>query len=354
MRPTRAVSGMKHALRVALRPKVILPVVLGIALLAALLAFAGVQQALQLITHFKVVYLIYFFLLMAGYEVVRCWQWHYMLDKLNIQVPVRTQVFSYAIGEFTKNLPIGNFVPDYVLTRSKGTDFGLASSATLLISVLEVAISLAGIVMIGIDGWQWIRPVILIGTFLFALLAWAFYRWHHAPHPADTPHGHAPTWARKPLGWKWVQNAMGELRQFVQGEATLLHPQVLAVCSLACAAYLVLAGLALYVVILGLGLSGITWYEALSASFFSLAVSTIIPLPVDLGSTEVSGASALYAMGLSAAGAVSALLLYRFLNLVTQIFVAALASIALPDEFRAMIHAGTNQSAPRTVEATGT
>ena len=351
---------MKHTLKTIIEPKVFLPIVIGVALLVALIIFAGPQQALSLITHFDTVYLIYFFLLMVGYEVVRCAQWHYLLTQLNLRVPLRTQIFSYAIGEVTKNVPIGNFVPDYVLTRSQGTDFGRASSSSLLISVLEVAVALAGIVIIGIDGWTWIRPVILIGIFIFVLLAWAFYRWHHSPHNPNATSGtghvehpkHAPMWAHNILQWKWVQGGLQELRQFAQGEATLLHPHVVAVSTLACAIYMVFNGLALYAVILGLGLPGITWEEALVASFFSLAVATIIPVPTDLGSSEASGAGALIALGMSAAGAVSTLLLYRFLNLVAQVAVATLASIALPGEFRAMWHAQPNQSkatAPQSV-----
>jgi uncharacterized membrane protein YbhN (UPF0104 family) len=130
----------------------------------------------------------------------------------------------------------------------------------------------------------------------------------------------------------------------MQGDG-LLHPDVIAVSTLACAVYMVFSGLALYAVVLGLGLSGITWYAALVASFFSLAVSTIIPVPTDLGTSEASGSGALVAMGLTVTGAVSTLLLYRFLNLVEQILVALLASIALPAEFRAMWHARLKEEA---------
>lgn len=344
---------MKHKLKSFFEPKVFLPIVIGVGLLVALIVFAGPQQAIHLISHFNTVYLVYFFVLTAGYEVVRCAQWHYMLTKLNIRVPLRTLIFSYAIGEVTKNLPIGNFVPDYILTRSQGTDFGRASSSSLLVSVLEVAVALTGIVIIGIDDWLWIRPVILIGTFAFAMLAWALYRWHHTPHPATSHPGHAshrgrpPRWARGMLRWKWVQGALQELREFTQGEATLLHPNVIGISTLACAIYMTFTGLALYAVVVGLNLTGITWYEALSASFFSLAVSTIIPIPTDLGSSEASGASALIVMGLSATGAVTTLLLYRFLNLVAQVMVAALACIILPGEFRAMLRARPKASAPQ-------
>jgi uncharacterized protein (TIRG00374 family) len=340
-----------HALKTVIAPKVSLPFIFGVGLLVALILAAGPQQAVQLIAHFDPRALIAFFLLMAGYEAVRCAQWGYLLTRLDLHVPRRTLIFSYAIGEVTKNLPAGNFVPDYVLTREQGTDFGRASSSSLLVSLLEVAVALGGIVIIGIDGWSWLRPLILIGTFLFGMLVWAFYRWHHCPHCLHAGHPrqprHAPGWARPALEWKWVRSAMEEVHQFLQGEATLLHPQVIAVSTLACALYMVLSGLALFVVIQGLGLTGITWEEALAASFFSLAVSTIIPVPTDLGTSEASGAGALVAMGLTTTGAVSALLLYRFLNLVEQILVALLASLALPGEFRAMWHARPRATAPR-------
>ena len=360
---------MRHAVRASIQPKFFLPVVIGVALLVALILVAGPQQALRLITHFHPASLIAFFLLMGGYEIVRCAQWRYLLTRLGLRIPLRTQIFAYALGEVSKNIPVGNFVPDYILAREQGADFGRASSSSLLISVLEVAVALAGIVIIGIDGWTWIRPLILIGTFLFVLLAWAFTRWRHHPHLADAiqvadaspddtaslatkapgpaalaprPAGVAlrdprvPRWARRALRWNCVQGALHELQQFARGEETLLHPQVIAVSTLACALYMVFSGLALYVVIRGLGLSGIAWTEALAASFFSLAVSTIIPIPTDLGSSEASGAGALVALGLSAAGAVSGLLLYRFLNLVEQILVALLAILFLPGEFRAL------------------
>lgn len=346
---------MKHTLTTFLRPRVSVPIVVGVALLVALILLAGPRQAVLLVSHFHPAYLVSFFVLMVGYEVVRCAQWHYLLVQLNIRVPLRTQIFAYAIGEVTKNMPIGNFVPDYLLTRSRGADFGRASSSSLLVSVLEVVVALAGIVIIGIDGWTWIRPLILIGVFVFALLAWAFYRWHHGPHAAASQGAiykpettrHAPLWARTALRWKWVQGGLYELREFTQGEATLLHPHVIAVSTLACAVYMVLSGLALYAVILGLGLTGVGWEEVLSASFFSLAVSTIIPLPTDLGSSEASGAGALAAMGMSATGSISTLLLYRFLNLAEQIAVALLACIVLPDELRAMWRSRPRKPAPQ-------
>ena len=325
----------------SLHLRVVFPIVAGIGLLVMLLVLSGFQEALKLITSFRPLFLVYFFLTALVYEVARCIEWHYLLERLGFRLPWNSQIFSYGIGELTKNLPVGNFVPDYVLQRSKGADFGRSSSATLLITLLEVGVSLAGIVIIGIDGWKWLRPLILIGCFVFALAVWAFYRWHRASEALEPTHPHhpsqSPAWMTRPLSWRWVIKSMKELRQFVEGEATLLHPHIVATAAGYACVYLFFNGLGLYIVITGLGLSGVTWYEAISASLFSLAFSMIVPLPMDLGTTEVSGTGALLAMGLSAPEAVSAMLLFRFLMLVVQVLVTLLVIVLYPDEMRATV-----------------
>jgi uncharacterized protein (TIRG00374 family) len=321
-----------NALKSLARPNVLIPAVVAVALLLALLAFGNPRQIGTLLAGFQVFYLLYFFLVMVAYEAVRCAQWHFMLTALGIRVPLQTQVFSYISGEVTKDLPIGNFFPDYVLQRSKGTDFGLASSATLLITLIEVAVSLAGVVIIGIDGWEWLRPLILVGTFVFVLIAWAFYRWHHHPH-VHRPHPRLQMVLRR----KGVQKALDELRQFIRGEATLLHPQVLAVGALLGAIYLTLGGVGLYLVVRGLGLGGISFWQCLAVYYFSLAVAAIVPLPLDFGTIEVSGAGALVAIGVSRAGAVSAVLLSRLLNLAATLLIALVVTLVLRGELRAAL-----------------
>jgi uncharacterized protein (TIRG00374 family) len=313
-----------------LHPKVLVAFGLAVALLVALLVFGNVRSVFALIGSFRLIYLVPFFLLMVAYEVVRCAQWHMMLIWLDIKVPVRTQVFSYISGEVTKTLPIGNFFPDYVLQRSQGTDFGLASSATLMITLLEVGVALTGVVIIGIGDWGWLRPVILVGTFVFLLLVWMFYRWHHAPHQYRAP--------RRMPRWRWIQTAMNELRQFLAGEKKLLRPQAVAVGALLSAIYLILGGIALYVVALGLGVDISIW-QALAVYFFSLAFAAIVPLPMDFGSTELSGVGALLAMGVSRTAAVSVLLFARALSLGSTLIIAFVTALVLRGEVRAALAA---------------
>jgi uncharacterized protein (TIRG00374 family) len=330
-----------HFIKRLFRAQVILPLILGAAVLLGLLAFGDVRKILALMESFQHVYLLYFLLLMVAYEILRCAEWHFMLLSLGIRVPLRTQVFTFITGEVSKDLPVGNFIPDYVLQRSQGTDFGLASSATLLITLMEVAVSLTGVVIIGIDGWNWLRPLILVGTFVAALVAWALYRWYHVPHQ------HPPrARIQRLLRWRIVRTAMDELRQFLRGEATLMHPHVLGIGSALAAAYLIIGGSGVYLVLLGLGLSQVSWWQALAVYFFSIAFAAIVPLPMDFGSVELSGTGALVAMGLGPTDAVSVMLINRVLSFGATIAIALIVTAILHRELAAALRARPRAAPP--------
>jgi uncharacterized protein (TIRG00374 family) len=316
-----------------------LVVVLGIAILAGLLAFGDPHKVLGLMEHFQRVYLLYFLLLSLGYETLRGSLWYFLLRSLNVPIAPRTAIFTFTVGEVTRDLPVGNFVPDYVLQRARVADFGLASSATLLTTLLEVAVCLSGIVIIGIDDWSWLRPVILVGLFAFGLLLWIFYRWHHAPHKHQ-PH---PRWEWV-LRKRVVQQALDQLREFAAGEQTLLQPRVLAIATAIVACYLVMAGFGVYLVILGLGLS-LAWYQALVVYFFSIAFAAIVPLPMDFGSVELSGTGALVASGLGAADAVSVMLINRVLSFGAVLVFAGGIFTVLWRDVRAMFQ-GLSETQP--------
>jgi len=105
-----------------LKPKVLIPLILSVALIVALLAFADVKKVIALIEGFQKIYLLWFLLLMVAYEIVRGTQWYFLLRALDIRVPVRTQIFAFAGGEVTKSMPIGNYFQNYLLQQSKGSE----------------------------------------------------------------------------------------------------------------------------------------------------------------------------------------------------------------------------------------
>lgn len=324
-------------MKTLLQPKFLIPVVLSVAIIVALLAFSDLKKVLALMEAFQRVYLLYFLLLMVGYEVVRGVQWHFLLKGLDIHVPVRTQIFTFAAGEVTKSMPIGNYFQNYLLQQSKGTDFGLSSAATTIIILIEVAVSLVGVVILGLGSWTgWIRPVILIGLAVFLAGGWAYHRFHHS--------GRAPSWIAE---HQMMRKVMDEFNQFRQGAAALLRPAVLGPASLLGAIYLLIGGVALYVVVVGLGIGHLSLPQVLSVYFFSLAFSLIIPIPVDIGILEVSGVGALMAHGLDRNPAVSAMLINRVLNIGASLAIALIAMVILHDEFRAALHHQTQRASEK-------
>lgn len=333
-------------LKKLLSPRGIFSLIFGALILVALLAFGDVKKALALMESFQLVYLLYFLLLMILYEALRVTVWHFLLTSLDIHVPLGEQIFTFLIGEVTKVLPIGNYVPDYLLQRFEGTDFGLASAATTLLVLIEVAVSLAGVVIIGIEGWNgWLRPLIIVGVAVFTLLVWALARWHHALR--------LPGWARKLGEHQLAQAAAGEVKRFIEGGEELLHARILAPAFLLGALYVMTGGSMLYMVVRGLGVGHISYAEALAVYFFSLAFSLIVPVPIDFGVTEVSGVGVLLVLGASRSDAVGVMLLYRVLSVATAVLITLAISLILHNELHAALHKrGRKSDTPKQQAAT--
>jgi glycosyltransferase 2 family protein len=323
-----------------LQPRVLTPAILSVALLAVLFTFADARKVLHLMSGFQHIYLLYYLLLMIAYEVVRGLQWHFLLKALDLHVPLRAQIFAFAMGETTKSLPIGNYFQNYVLQQSKGADFGRTSAATTLIVLTEVAVSLVGVVIIGLGSWSsWLRPLIIVGTAVVVLCGWLFTKLYHARS--------APQWMTK---HEALRKILDELRQFREGTRDLLRPRVLAIQVSLGSMYLAIAGIALYVVIRGLGLNSVSLWQAWAVYFFSLAVGLIFPLPVDIGVTEISGVGALVAIGVDRSYAVGIMLINRVLSIGASVAIALIVVVVLHDEFRATLRGGSKQPGRRSPE----
>lgn len=342
-------SPMKRTgLQSIIRPRVYLPILLGIVLLLVLLALGDVHDVLALLRRFQPRYLLAFAAVMLSYEIVRCLQWRFLLTALGIRVPLRTQVVTYVTGEVMKSLPIGNFFPDYVLQRSQGTDFGLASSVTLAINLLEVALTLVGLVLLGVPGWGWLRPLIVFGLVGFALLLWLFTRWLAWASASKT----AIRLPHQLVAHPSVRTAREELRQFRAGGVELLRPRVLLPAALLSAVYLALGGSGLALLAWGFGLQQITLDQALAVYCFSLAFATIIPLPMDLGSTELGGVGVFMALnvGVGKSAAVGVMLLDRTLALGSTLALALVVGLLLHAEVRALARSFLRGNAPATTQ----
>jgi uncharacterized protein (TIRG00374 family) len=317
----------------------VIPVILSLAVLAGLLFFGNIGQVIRLMEGFAHLYLLWFVILMVVYEVVRGVQWHYLLQSMDIRVPLRSQIFAYAVGEVTKSIPVGNYFQNYILQEAEGTDFARSSAATTFIILIEVFVSLMGVAIIGLGAWSsWLRPVILIGLPIFGFIAWAAHAWHVHPR--------TPQWVKE---HKTLLQALDAFKKFRAGAAALFRPHVVGMAVLLGAIYVIVGASALYLVVRGLGIGGVSLWQVWAVYFFSLAFSLIVPLPMDIGATEISGVGAFLAVGMSKSNAVGAMLVNRALSLGSAIVIALIIMMILHDQFRAALR--SPQSARRAEAA---
>jgi uncharacterized membrane protein YbhN (UPF0104 family) len=172
---------------------------------------------------------------------------------------------------------------------------------------------------------------------VFGFMAWASHAWQAHPR--------TPQWVKE---HKTLLQALDAFKQFREGAAALFHPHIVGIAVLLGAVYLIIGASALYLVVRGLGISSVSLWQVWAVYFFSLAFSLIIPLPMDIGATEISGVGAFLAVGMSKSDAVSAMLINRALSLGSAIAIALVAMIILHDQFRAALG---SRKAPRRADA---
>lgn len=315
-----------HMFKKLLRPRLLIPIVVIGALVVALFGFADLHKVLQLVRGFQLRYLVFFLLLMFAYTAVRGFQWIVFLRALEVRSSLRAEVFSFLGGEVTKYMPIGNYFQNYLLKEASGTRFARTSAASTIIVLIEVAVSLGALIILGITSWGWLRPVIVIGLAVFGFVVWSLSKLH-----ASIP---LPDWL---TGRGWYRAAAKALDDFREGAVDLLVPGVLVKVVPLGVLYCLCAAAAMYMVVLGLGISHLSFWQALAAYFFSLAFTLIVPVPIDIGVFEASGIGALVAQGVGRNEAVSIALVNRALGLGVSFVLALLIALILHDELRAAL-----------------
>lgn len=299
-------------MRRILQPRIVIPVILSIALLAALLAIGNVQRIFAEVTTFRLVDVAWFVVLFLLYELLKGIQWAVLLRALDAQLPGRSIALSFVTGEVTKYLPLGNYFPNYLLRETDRRDFGLTSAVTTTVVLFEVVISLIGVAILGVGDWSgWLRPLVIIGSALAILLVAVVYRFRAKIV--------TPSWMRR---HRLLRTALIELHRFGIGLRRLARPRTLLLGALLCAAYISAASAAFLVILQGLGVSSLSYSAAAGVYSFTLAFALIEPSPVDLGIFELGGVGALLAVGIEPTTAVTAMLITRVLSVAVGVAVA--------------------------------
>lgn len=310
----------RRILRRLLRPRIIVPGVVSLAIIGGLLAFANVGKLADLIAGVRPGYLAIAVLFMLGYNAVRSAQWFYLLDKLEIVAPRRDEALAYIGGALAKYLPGGSYFQNYLLYETSGVDPAVSSVATTLIVLTEPVIALLYLFALGVDQWMWLRWLIGIGLPLALLFAAGVFLLIESERQ--------PRWL---TNRRLYQVMADELVRFRDGLARMAHPGILFTQSLFSLVFVAFEGFALYLVALALRINGLSVTAALAAYCFSVAVALVVPIFTDLGTLEAGGVAALIAMGVTRHGAVGIMVIDRALIIAVAMALALTFGFAWRD-----------------------
>ena len=243
--------------------------------------------------------------LAVPYFALRAVTWHLLLGQVGVDAPVRRTVAAFCAGELTKSLPGGVYAETYVLARMERLTEALivdAAVATTGMDVLVGTVAFLTAMAIGLPGRGWFRVLLIAAAaawiVLFAL-AWVAIRWWR-PHERST----APAWVR-------AAGRMGQ--EAVRGATRLVRPSTLKPLATT-AGSLLISVVVLWLVLEAVGLSAVGFVAAVSVVMVTSLANDLLPIPTELGLTEITGVGVLGAYGVGAPDAAIVMLGYRALT----------------------------------------
>jgi len=313
-------------MRRAFSPRLVVPLVLGLGLIILLLGYADVAHVLRVASTFRPAYLLLILLVTGAYEALRAVQWFLLLRVVNSREPWQTALMSYMGGEVTKALPGGQYFQAYLLRQARGVPIACSTAATTIILRLEVAVSAAIVLLLGVGPWTWVRPAALALLGASAVLV-LLVKWRPGRVQVRAI---MRSYTRLRPAWLWWTD-------FVRWADVLLRPGAIGIAAALCAGYIACAALGLWAIVAALSIPGIGLREALSVYAFALGLELTIPIPTDLGLMEVSGLAVLMAYGMPRADALTVMLIQRILSTILVSGIAGVILVLLRDHLAAIL-----------------
>jgi len=294
-------QGIKAVLARVLNLRIIISVVFGLGLLAAVLALGNPARAWQLITQTGWQTVVVVVLLTIPYLAARFLVWRQLLAEEGVELTWRPILAAFAAGELSKSLPGGIYIEDYLLGRC-GVAISTSIIATTAVSALETMVAVPVVIGFGVPGWSWLIPTVA-GVLTFYVVVLSAIWWVANPGGEDVRvHLPGPLMAVV----RGARSFLGSTRPLfaVRTLRDNLVPVVLS---------LVIVAVDVWLLGRAVGIPGFSFREAAVVYGFSTLVLVLTPVPTDLGTTEASGAGALLAFGATRPQAVATLLLLRIL-----------------------------------------
>ena len=287
-------------LKSILRPQIIIAVVLSLSLLGFVLSLSDLSKVMGRIQGIPIFTMLLCLGLAVAYLALKGFQLRFLLEEIEIPIPWKPLVFSFAIGEMSIMIPGGVYVQNYLLGRTASAAFSRSSAATTAVLLAEATVALTVVAVLGIPGWQWLRPAILAavafaGLALSTLMVVGPLRRLACGVMLAGPF--------KRVGWEFLE--------MVKELGVLAKPRVVLRFAPLSAAYLLALVSAFYLVGHAVGQSTFTFQQAATVYLLALSVVLVSPISSHVGVIEATGLGAMQAWGYSPTEGMTALLGFR-------------------------------------------
>lgn len=305
-----------------LRARIVIPVLLSAALLAFVFSISNISQVMGYIVSLSLAAIAIVFALTVVYLALKWGQFHRYLRQEGIFATWRQSLLSFAVGEMTLPVPAGIYAQNYVLRSTACADFSRSSAATTAVLAMEAIVCLLIVGIVNIPQWSWLRPVIL-GVFVAgAAVAALFIKVTPVRDRAGDLLQVGPL---RKLGPEFIET--------VEGVRDLFSPRVAAVALPIAVVYLVSLVAGFFVTAHGMGITGLSFGEALTIYLFAIAVEELVPFSSNLGVIEAGGVAAAQALGYGFTEGLAMMLGFRLVWTGSVWLLGAITMLFLRGEF---------------------
>jgi len=287
--------------RTVLKPQVVLPVLLAAALLVFAFKLGDLGKVMGRLRELPLHVPGLSIGCAAIYLGCKAVQLHLMLKRIDVAIPSRSFWLAFAVGEMTLTLPLGLFSQNWVLSASRRVHVGRSSAATVMMLLVEIAVVLLFLAVIGVPGWaavRWAAVGLLVLLSAFVAGAVLF---------EDKARGLANGVQRA-----WLQKAAKGGVELLDGLRKLCTPSTIMVSLVLAAVYLGALTVAFWQVGRGMHVQHLEYLDAATIYMFSLAVILIgAGLVSQIGTVDILGMVVAQAWGIGYTDGLAMMLGFR-------------------------------------------
>jgi uncharacterized membrane protein YbhN (UPF0104 family) len=261
--------------------------------------------------------------------------WRELLLQSGFIIPWRQVLAAFAAGEMTKSIPAGVYTQNYVLGRlyhfsTRSTV--RSSAATTAMLGLETLLAVPVVVILGVPGQPWVRWTILgvvAAWVAILLIVWAVtHYWETRLSPQKHP---------------WLHGAAHLAAEFIGAGRDLIGRRT-ALAIVPTMIYMLVYVVDLHLILRALGVDTLTFANLLVVYGTVVLAVILVPIPTEIGITEITGLSTLLAFGVPGSTAAVAMLSLRLLATGLTILLAGILLFLMREELRQAERAGSHDT----------